>query len=698
MLSFFVELLVVVVGICSASRAQPQTHTYYVNSGNASWPQQLTIKACVGLMNRDASTPAYDLADGDSQIWLQLIHNMKNPILTPIDAFVALCLKSNVVQHRFIKFDAIGQQALLPIITTLAGVLSAVPFDVGGGLLPPTTATSLAFDATDTFNGFAPIDATRYVYQKYLNETTGMAKLNPGYESQEGKAIFDPKITGAPALGLVDYIVYAKLFNLYLTQGCLPLSKEHELFKEIVAESTWPRPIRVMGYDNTFVVAGGDFFEAETLCDLDVGMGQIASAGTPNLAYWTRGKRVDTPLPVNPTRKTKYNSSKTYIAFVIGDGDNIDYIKGTRRRWIDERVTQCNSVSGCSYPLLWTMSPHVLYLAPEWARWYANQLLVTERDRFALPPSGDLYAYPELFSGKEQELFVKNTEEDARILSTSVTTDWEWATRWADALETFFPKYAKAGIITSLVTVNTPYNVPTLAFGKKFYKLCGDGNKTVVFKPHEWRGTRGSKIPWANRENLNVSAMAKEINGYAPGTVTAIYLTSDGGGNLGDIRSLVNVLEEHVEVVGNNIGEMAMAAAAAASMKEPVTEIYTVLDLAAWQNASTSGWYDGGSEARKSGGVIHCASGSEMLFVLHNFFNASENVSIARIDPSKVKPPAHVVYVKTEPELPPFPHIEGGPLATSAVDAVSKIYRRPLNKPWRKETICKNTIVNCTEA
>jgi hypothetical protein len=88
----------------------------------------------------------------------------------------------------------------------------------------------------------------------------------------------------------------------------------------------------------------------------------------------------------------------------------------------------------------------------------------------------------------------------------------------------------------------------------------GDGNKTVVFRPHEWRGTRGSTIPWANEENLNVSAMAAEINGYAPGSVSAVYLTSDGGGNLQDIDALVNVLDEHVEVVGTNIGAMALAA------------------------------------------------------------------------------------------------------------------------------------------
>ena len=86
-------------------------------------------------------------------------------------------------------------------------------------------------------------------------------------------------------------------------------------------------------------------------------------------------------------------------------------------------------------------------------------------------------------------------------------------------------------------------------------------NRSVVFAPHEWRGTRGSKIPWGNEENLNVTDMAKEINGYPKGTVTAIYLTSDGGGSLQDIDQLVDILGDHVVVVGNDIGDIALAAA-----------------------------------------------------------------------------------------------------------------------------------------
>jgi hypothetical protein len=571
MLSFLpLGLLLLSSAFALAAAPTAAEATTYVYSGNLTWQEQFSVRTCSGLINRNVSKPAY-IVQNMNDIWLQVLYNVTTPTLTPVTSFLNTCLE--IYGGKYILYNAHTQQSLVPELMTLAGVLGAVPFDTSVSKSLPSSATVLAFDGTVSFKDFQPIDATRYVYQHHLNATTGMAKLNPGYAGQgcPGPSCFHPNITRGPSLGLTDYIVYAKLFNTYLTEGCLPFTKENALLKTIVQESSWPKPVRVMGYDNSFVVEGGDFFEAETLCDLNVGMGQVASAGTANLAYYTqKAPRVTSPLPFNPTPATSFNKSKTYIAFVVGDGDNLDYIFGNERRaWIEERLEMCANKQ-CSYPLLWTMSPHMLYLAPDVVRWYGDQLLQTQTDRFALPPSGDLYSYPELFPEKDQDTHVRNTERDAYLLSTSVTTDWEWASRWNKALESFFPKYATAGIITSLVTVNTPYNIPTFAFGDDLYKVCntkicmkgagGDGNKTVVFRPHEWRGTRGSTIPWANEENLNVSAMAAEINGYAPGSVSAVYLTSDGGGNLQDIDALVNVLDEHVEVVGTNIGAMALAA------------------------------------------------------------------------------------------------------------------------------------------
>ena len=247
-----------------------------------------------------------------------------------------------------------------------------------------------------------------------MNETTGLAKMNPGYEKQSGKHIINPSISSTPSTELTDYIVFAKLFDMYLPDACLPLTRQHVLFKEIAAQNPWPKPLKIMGYDNSFVLAGGDFFEAETLCDLGQGMGQIASAGSSNLAYWTTEQpHITKPLAHNPDIHRAFNASKTYIAFVVGDGDNVDYIQGGRMRWMNQRVLQCEDPQlGCHYPLLWTMSPHVLKLSPAYFRWYNTQLLRTKVDRFALPPSGDLYAYPSLFP-TDRETFVRNTEHDA---------------------------------------------------------------------------------------------------------------------------------------------------------------------------------------------------------------------------------------------------------------------------------------------
>jgi hypothetical protein len=43
--------------------------------------------------------------------------------------------------------------------------------------------------------------------------------------------------------------------------------------------------------------------------------------------------------------------------------------------------------------------------------------------------------------------------------------------------------------------------------------------------------------------------MAARLNGFPPGTVSHIYMTSDGGATLQDFFHLVPLLQEHVRVV-----------------------------------------------------------------------------------------------------------------------------------------------------
>ena len=99
--------------------------------------------------------------------------------------------------------------------------------------------------------------------------------------------------------------------------------------------------------------------------------------------------------------------------------------------------------------------------------------------------------------------------------------------------------------MTALFPVDVPFDLPVFAFGKdEFYKVLK--NRTVVFRPREWRGSGSSNLPFSGKEYLNATAMAAELNGYPPGTVAYIYLTSDGGASLSEFYDLVPKLGEHV--------------------------------------------------------------------------------------------------------------------------------------------------------
>lgn len=71
------------------------------------------------------------------------------------------------------------------------------------------------------------------------------------------------------------------------------------------------------GYNDVYPIAG-DIFEAETNCNSAHNMGQIATDGVNNLSYLNRRQSITTPMVTNPIEAEEYNSSKTYMMFVMG--------------------------------------------------------------------------------------------------------------------------------------------------------------------------------------------------------------------------------------------------------------------------------------------------------------------------------------------------------------------------------------------
>lgn len=166
--------------------------------------------------------------------------------------------------------------------------------------------------------------------------------------------------------------------------------------------------------------------------------------------------------------------------------------------------------------------------------YYSPGALAACRDYFTLPPSGHLYAYPGLMSSNDQASFVGSTEADATLLNASSTVEWEFAGTWGGAIAHYVPRYAQRGIVRALFAVNVPYMLPVLEFGKdEFFKVITAANETVgtaavvLFRPNEWRGTTGGLLPGPFM--LNATAFAERINAYPRGTVSHIYMTSDGG-------------------------------------------------------------------------------------------------------------------------------------------------------------------------
>jgi hypothetical protein len=433
----------------------------------------------------------------------------------------------------------------------------------------------MVFDAEKEFEGFSAYDATLYMFEHYASQTATMSKLSPGYKFWKKHSNRNPQLTGQMDLRSVDYITKAQLFNFYLLNGCIPHTKDHSLMETMTQHnhpntSQWSQPIVVMGYDD-YQISGipGDLFEAETTCAKEHNLGQVATKWMTNMAFWSRNGPITEPMKSNPSSKEAYNATKTYISFIIGDGDNIGMVRFRNLEWVKQRMQYCRneSLADPCFPLSWTVSPHATYLTPDMLRWYYSNAQETGQDYFVLPPSGYLYSYPGMMQAEDQTSFISYTEQAARLLNTSGTVDWEMTWTWRSAIRDYFPRFAKQGIIKGVFAVNVPFNMPVFEFGHgEFYKILhsfshvnlrsrSSEDATVLFRPREWRGTSGEsdRLPFTRKFNLPPGEMAAEINGYPPGTVTYIYLTSDGGADLDALYDLVPYLNEHVKIVSHEV-------------------------------------------------------------------------------------------------------------------------------------------------
>lgn len=517
----------------------------------------LAVQACAGLHNRKAGGSVYIDADPHDLTWLKDLGAVPTKTVDP-QQFLTSCITEF---PACVRYDYTNQQKLLPNILTVASALDAVPVDGSMNV----ACDKPAFDAIAEFaDKSTPALSTQYVFDKYGAQTTGLAMLNPGYE-------IDPVDTAAPNItqpmkpALVDFVFSQKLFVVFLVNGCIDGNPEKEVLSNIVNAGNWKTPVGVYGYNNSWLVGGGYLYEAQTRCLDSRNMGAIASEAG-NLSFFsTRTSPITGSGKVVPNalEDLTYDPNKTYVAFVVGDGDNIQYMLTTRHDWFEQRVADCEATPDLCPPLSWSVSPHLTALAPEVLDWYYKQSHRTGKDYFVLPPSGHLYAYPSSLAEDAQNSFVKATEEDACILGLSGVVHWDWLDSWRDAEDHFLPKYAKeGGAIRGVFPMNVPYPFPAFPEWSEdqFFKVLSgaDGGNVALFKPRSWRGINKD----TDKHFLSPEKMAEEISGYPKGTVTWVYMTSDGGLTLQNaFLALAKLLPPHVELVSTDTAaKLAIAA------------------------------------------------------------------------------------------------------------------------------------------
>jgi len=508
---------------------------------------QLAVQACVGLHNRKRGGSAYLLKDADDRQWLTDL-NLKPDQVVNAPGFLKTCTTEF---PACVRYDYREQQRLLPNILTVASSLDAVPLDVG---MDPT-CNHAVFDATVEFAELNTPDlATRYVFERYVGQTTGLAMLNPGYETSPTIPA-RPNLTRDMSSALVDFVFSQKLFVVFLVNGCSS-NPERQLLSDIVNSGQWPTPLGVYGYNNSWNIGGGYLYEAQTRCLPSRNMGAIASE-TDNLSFFsTRRAPIlsASELQRNAPEEVTYDPSKTYVAFVVGDGDNLDFIMSTRRAWLRQRLADCAGSGRSCEPITWTISSHLTRLAPDVLAWYYQSTRRTGRDYFTLPPSGHLYAYPTSLREEDQDRFVTLTEQDARTLGVQGTVHWDWFGTWERAEQHFLPKYARVdGVIRGIFPVNVPYAIPIFTWwpADQFFELLEgqDGGRLALFLPREWRGVDDSSAEFFPSPRR----MAEQIESYPPGTITWVYMTSDGGLSLeNSFDELVPLLPSRVQLVSTD--------------------------------------------------------------------------------------------------------------------------------------------------
>ena len=145
----------------------------------STFPVQIATLVCSGLFNRNNSIfgAAYTIINEVDTFWLKQLTDVDVNMIDDI-SFIKNCLNSSLVSG-YLKYNYTKHKLIIPQLLTIAAVTNTVPVDIVSFSPEVIQNIPLKFDTAKIFEKPSLYDATLYLFQNYMNLTTGMAKMNP---------------------------------------------------------------------------------------------------------------------------------------------------------------------------------------------------------------------------------------------------------------------------------------------------------------------------------------------------------------------------------------------------------------------------------------------------------------------------------------------------------------------------------------
>lgn len=242
------------------------------------------------------------------------------------------------------------------------------------------------------------------------------------------------------------------------------------------------------------------------------GIATIASDWCSNLTVHSGTSRTVNLKPVPPKPALQ---NKIYVAFILSDGDNLQYIEHLMRKlW--------NNPDRGSVPIGWTLSPAMLDAMPGALNFYSQT--ATNNDNLISGPSGYGYAYPNSFPNQNLlNQFVAKTEDYNKRAGFKVITIWNTITgginqQVGQAFATHAPT------LLGLTAQNTGggltiYNnsLPGMALSCNYCTNEQAMKDHIASASNGWNGTQPRFViiqaqPWTDVKPTNFKNVANSLN------------------------------------------------------------------------------------------------------------------------------------------------------------------------------------------